>query len=159
MFSSLKHKGLGRVAKIRGYSLVELMVTIVIGATLTAMAVPQVISAVQNYQQQAALNQMVAAIQSTRYQAIFQGNTIRMAMSKSTSAYQLSSAPGNTTVFSNVGSAIALPGTINADTTLEFHPSGFVKATTGALNFNLTYHSMCNVMTVTSYGNVSYAGC
>jgi prepilin-type N-terminal cleavage/methylation domain-containing protein len=142
----------------RGFTLVEMLVTLVIGVTLTAMSLPMVMSSVANYQRTSAVSAVTGAIRSARYAAIYQGNTFRLKFTQATSSFQLSSAPTNTSVFTNVGSAVPLQGSLGADTTLEFHPSGVVKPVPAAnpMTVALTYGGIVETITVTSsYGDIS----
>jgi hypothetical protein len=62
------------------------------------------------------------------------------------------------TTYSNVGSAIPITSSavaISAATTLEFRPNGQVSATTGAMNFNMSYQGVTKTITVSTYGNVN----
>jgi prepilin-type N-terminal cleavage/methylation domain-containing protein len=142
----------------QGFTLVEMLITLVIGVTLTAMSLPMVMSSVSNYNRTAAVSSVTGAIRSARYAAIYQGNTFRLKFTQATTSFQLSSAPTNTAVFTNVGSAVPLQGTLSADTTLEFHPSGVVKPVPAAnpMTVGLTYGGTLETITVTSsYGDIS----
>jgi len=61
----------------RGFSLIEILVALLIGSVLTAMAIPATRSALASYQLDAALDSVTGAIQGTRYQAIMHGYHIR----------------------------------------------------------------------------------
>ena len=54
----------------RGYTLVEVMMAALVGTILTAVAIPQVRPAVNNYRLRGAVASATWAIQSTRYQAL-----------------------------------------------------------------------------------------
>ena len=111
-----------------------------------------------NYQKNAAVASVTGAIRSARYAAIYQGNTFRIKFTQATGSYQLSSAPTNTAVFTNVGSAVPLTGSLGGDTTLELHPSGLVKPipNTAAMTVLLTYRGITETVTViSSYGDIS----
>ncbi len=145
-------------SRSQGFTLVEMLVTLVIGVTLTAMSLPMVMSSVANYDRTAAVSAVTGAIRSARYAAIYQGNTFRLKFTQATSSFQLSSAPTNTAVFTNVGAAVPLQGSLGADTTLEFHPSGVVKPVPAAnpMTVALTYGGTVETITVTSsYGDIS----
>jgi prepilin-type N-terminal cleavage/methylation domain-containing protein len=145
---------------INGFTLVELLIALVIGGTLTAIALPMVLSSVSRYQRNSAISAVTGAIRSARYSAIYQGNTFRLTFSQGSSSYQLSKAPTNTTVFTNVGSSVPLSGSLAANTTLEFHPSGLVKPvpSTAAMTIVLTYQGVPETIAVTSsYGDISVA--
>lgn len=143
-----------------GFTVVELLVAMVIGVTLTAMAVPMITSTVSNYQKNAAVAAVTGAIRSARYAAIYQGNTFRIKFTQATGSYQLSSAPTNTAVFTNVGSAVPLSGSLGGDTTLELHSSGLVKPipANAAMAVVLTTNGVTETITVSSsYGDISVA--
>jgi type II secretory pathway pseudopilin PulG len=140
--------------------MVELLITLVIAATLTAIALPMVISSVARYQRNSAVSAVTGAIRAARYSAIYQGNSFRLTFNHATSSYQLSSAPTNTTVFANVGQSVPLSGSLASDTTLEFHPSGLVKPVPAAtpMTIVLTSNGVAETITVTSsYGDISVA--
>ena len=59
----------------RGFSLIEILVALLIGSVLTAMAIPATRSALASYQLDAALDSVTGAIQGTRYQAISAGTS------------------------------------------------------------------------------------
>ena len=62
-------------------------------------------------------------IRAVRYDAIYQGNTIRLKFTQSTTSYQLSGAPTNTATFTNIGNSVPLLGTLGG--TLH---SSFIRA-------------------------------
>jgi type II secretory pathway pseudopilin PulG len=141
-----------------GFSLVEMMVALAIGMILTAIALPEIQSAVYNYRLRGAVSMATWAIQSTRYQALMEGYPYQVALTSSNANYQIQSSPTNNGTYTNVGSAVPLSGstvTLSANTTLNFKPNGSVSATTGALNFTITYQGVCQKVTVTNYGNVT----
>jgi prepilin-type N-terminal cleavage/methylation domain-containing protein len=145
---------------VPGFTMVELLITLVIAATLTAIALPMVISSVARYQRNSAVSAVTGAIRAARYSAIYQGNSFRLTFNHATSSYQLSSAPTNTTVFANVGQRVPLSGSLASDTTLEFHPSGLVKPVPAAtpMTIVLTSNGVAETITVTSsYGDISVA--
>jgi len=57
----------------RGFTLIELIFACLIGVILTAMAVPQVKSVINNYRLNSAVAMAKWAIQSTRFQALSKG--------------------------------------------------------------------------------------
>jgi Tfp pilus assembly protein FimT len=136
----------------------EMVVALAIGITLTAIALPEIQSAIYNYRLRGAVSMATWAIQSTRYQALMEGYPYQVALTSSNATYQIQSSPTNNGTYANVGGAIPLSGsavTLSADTTLNFKPNGSVTAATGALNFKITYQGVCQKVTVTNYGNVT----
>lgn len=138
--------------------MIEVIMALLIVFVLAAMAIPQVKSMVYTYRLQGAVASCTWAIQSTRYQALQQGYPYQVAFSSTANTYQLQSQAPPATSFSNVGSAVPISGvtvTMNQNTTLQFKPNGAVTATTGALNFTLTYQGKTATVAVSNYGNVS----
>jgi len=145
-------------AKAQGYSLVELMMGLLIGTILTAMAVPQVTVIQNQYRLRGAVASATWAIQSTRYQALMAGYPYQVVLTKSTNTYQIQNLPPGAASYANVGTAVPLSGSdvsLNNDTTLQFQPNGAITATKGALNFTLTYRGNTKTITVSNYGNIS----
>jgi Tfp pilus assembly protein FimT len=141
-----------------GFTTVELIVAMLIGAVLTAIAVPQVLSMVSGYRLQGAVDTCTWAIQSTRYQSLEQGLPYRIVFSSAAGTYQIQNMPSGATTYSNVGTPIPLAGVpvaLNQDTTVQFKPNGSVSATTGALTFQLTYQGVTKTITVSTYGNIT----
>jgi prepilin-type N-terminal cleavage/methylation domain-containing protein len=156
----MKHIHLGRKphTSVRGYSLIELLVGLLIGTILTAMAIPHVTSIQNQYRLQGAVDASTWAIQSTRYQALMAGYPYQVVFSKAAATYQIQNLPTGAVTYANVGGVVPLSGSsvsLNQDTTLQFQPNGAITATKGALNFTLTYNGSTKTITVTNYGNIS----
>jgi prepilin-type N-terminal cleavage/methylation domain-containing protein len=66
----------------RGYTLIEIMIALLIGSVLTAMAIPQVRSGVYRYRLQGAVASSTWAIQSTRYQSLRDGIQYQVVFTK-----------------------------------------------------------------------------
>jgi prepilin-type N-terminal cleavage/methylation domain-containing protein len=143
----------------RGFSLAEMLIVLTVGTILTIMVVPSVNSGLRNYRIDGAISSITWAIHSTRYQALMSGYPYQVAFTGSANAYQIqNSPPANNGTYSNVGTSVpfsSYPVVLSADTTLNFRPNGYVTATTGVLNFTITYQGVCQRLTVTNYGNVS----
>jgi Tfp pilus assembly protein FimT len=141
-----------------GYTTVELIMAMLVGTILTAMAIPQGKSIVNNYRLQGAVANCTWAIQSTRYQALEQGYPYRVVFSASARTYQIQNLPTGASTYANVGSAVPLSGetaTLNQDTTLQFKPNGSVTATTGSLTFQVSYQGLTRTVTVSTYGDIT----
>ena len=69
-------KGLQRNRSTRGYSVVELLVTMAVISILTAIAVPSLLTTYRNYQMDDAAGQVAGIIKFTRYEAIRRNNTL-----------------------------------------------------------------------------------
>src|SRR6267154_5796867 len=158
MAMTKKTAGKRRLAKVRGFTLPELLMGLLVGSILTAMAIPQVRTEMYQYRLQGAIASATWAIQSTRYQSLTEGYPYQVVFTHANSQYQIQNLPGGATVYANVGSPVPLTGspvTLNQDTTLQFLPNGAVTATVGAQNFTITYQSFCQKVNVTNYGNIS----
>ena len=151
----------------RGFSMLELLVTLAVALILVAMAVPLVRSSMRDYQLRSAVSSVTGAIQATRYRALSAGYPFRLVLDKAAGTFQVQSEPPPAVAFSNVGSAAPLSGSsvaaiLNTDTTLEFHPSGrilcpvgTVDATTGVTTLTLTLTGKTETITISRYGNIN----
>ena len=142
-----------------GYTLPELIVALLVGMILTALAAPQISSALNSYRLQGAIASATWAIQSIRYQALVAGRPYQVVFTKSTNTYQIQSSADGGVTFTNAGSngAVPLSGSatvLNQDTTLRFKPNGFVSAPVGALNFTITYKGLSQQACVSNYANI-----
>lgn len=138
--------------------MVELLVVVMIGIILTAIAIPQVKSGMSRYRLQGAIASSTWAIQSVRYQALMAGYPYQVVFTASNNKYQIQNLPPGAASYANVGAAVPLSGSpvvLSANTTLQFRPNGFVTATVGALNYTITYQGVCQRVTVTNYANIS----
>jgi len=143
---------------IKGFSTLELVMGILVGSILTAMAIPQVRSGLYSYRLKGAAASSVWAVQSTRYQSLMEGYPYQVVFSQANQTYQVQNLPPGSVSYANVGTAVPLSGnpvTLNQDTTLQFKPNGAVTATVGALSFVITYQGKTATLTVSNYGNVS----
>jgi len=141
--------------KNRGYSMVELIMTMLVGSILTAVAIPQVKTQMYGYRITSAVAMAKWAIQSTRFQALMKGYPYQVVFTASTQTYQIQNLPSGTT-YQNVGGVVPLsawPMTMNNDQTVNFRPNGMV--TTTATSFSLTYQGSTKQVTVSNYGNVT----
>ena len=137
--------------------MIEIVLVLAIGLILSAMAVPQVQSGVNNYRLSSAVAMAKWAIQSTRFQALMKGYPYQVVFTASTNSYQIQNLPTGTT-YQNVDSSVPLAGwpmTFNQDTTINFKPNGMVTATVGTNSFTITYQGTTKTITVSNYGNVT----
>jgi prepilin-type N-terminal cleavage/methylation domain-containing protein len=142
----------------RGYSAVELVMALLVGSILTAMAVPQVRAGLYKYRLNGAVASATWAVQSTRYQALMEGYPYQVVLTAANQTYQIQNLPPGSASYANVGTPVPLSGnpvTLNQDTTLQFKPNGAVTASVGGLSFTITYQGKTGTVTVTNYGNVS----
>lgn len=142
----------------RGFTLLELVVTVLIGVTLTATAIPIVRSSVATYKLRSATNSITGVIQSTRYRAIYSGFPYRVTFSKSSSTYQVSKKGPSDTSFVNVNGVVPFGDTattIEQDMEFEFSPGGSVKKNAGSMSFKVEYSGQQMQVNVTTYGNIT----
>jgi Tfp pilus assembly protein FimT len=143
---------------ITGFSVVELLMALLVGLILAAMATPQVQSGLYTYRLKGAAASAIWAIQSTRYQALMEGYPYQVVFSQANQTYQIQNLPPGSASYANVGTAVPLSGspvTLNQDTTLQFKSNGSVTATVGTLSFVITYQGKAATLAVSNYGNVS----
>jgi len=151
-----------------GFTLIELLFVVVIGLIMAIMAVPLLNNGMTTFRVRGAATAVAGAIQSTRYQAIFNGYPFRLVIDRTAKTYQVQSDQNRVGVFANycvpaaascpvplmgTGSSVALA----ADTTFTFSPGGTVQSTTasgGVTTMVLTYSSKTETITVSSYGSI-----
>jgi Tfp pilus assembly protein FimT len=143
----------------------ELLVIVGIILVLTVIAVPVTTNVMASYRLRSAVTNVSGAIQSTRYQAIYQGYSYQVVFDPTAKTFQVQSKPLTAASFSNVGSAIywaesSRSVTLNAATTLTFSPGGKVTLNNGAAAcpcaMTLTYPGRTpEVITVSAYGNIN----
>jgi prepilin-type N-terminal cleavage/methylation domain-containing protein len=144
---------------LRGYSIVELLIVVLVGGVLTAIAVPKVQSSLNQYHLDGAVASTTWAIQSTRYQALVQGVQYQVVFNTTTNTYQIQSSADGGVTFTNAGSngAVPISGSavvMNQNTTLRFKPNGYVSAPVGALNYTITYQGLSEQVCVSNYANI-----
>lgn len=148
----------------QGFSLLELVTVLAVALIMAAMALPVIQSSLRNFRLRAAVSSVTGAIQSTRYQAIFDGCPYAVSFNKANNTYQVSSAVTGgacAVTLTNVGGAIPFGNpaevALSQDLTLQFSPGGSVQVIAGASTFNLSYLGTPNQKTikVTKYGSVT----
>src|SRR5581483_1738491 len=143
---------------VRGFSMIEIIMSLLVGSILTAIAIPQIGTLLNQYKLQGAVASSTWAIQSTRYQALMAGYPYQVVFTASTGKYQIQDLPPGAASYANVGTAVPLSGAnvvLNRNTTLQFKPNGSVTATAGSLNFTLTFSGSTKTITVSNYGNIN----
>jgi Tfp pilus assembly protein FimT len=149
---------------MRGFSMIEAVVTVAIIMVLTAAVIPMVQVTFRIYQLRSAVASVRGIIQSTRYRAISDGYPYQITFDSAKGTYQVANNPGFQTVpppaYTNIGAAQPLSGssvvvTLSADQTMQFSPSGKVTFVTGAGSFTLTLLGNTKTFTVSQYGNVN----
>jgi prepilin-type N-terminal cleavage/methylation domain-containing protein len=156
--NELPHARSGR--NLTGFTLLELLIVLAVAGIMSAMAIPSMQSAINGYKLTAAVDSATWAIQSTRYQAIMHGYPYQIAFDATQNTFQVLSEPPVPTppAFANIGTAVPLSGapiTFSTNTTLQFSPNGSVSATTGQMNFTITYQAYTKTVTVSNYGSTS----
>lgn len=165
MISGSQKRSRARIRQ-RGFSMLELVTVMAIALVISAMTIPALQSSVQYFRFRGAVSSVTGAIQSTRYQAIFQGCPYQIAFSATNFNYQLSNAPLSSTTntcattFSTVGSAIPLTGknvALSSDITLQFNPGGKVSnpLSAGSQTVTLTSGNRTATIVVSNYGNIN----
>lgn len=154
-----RHMPADRSGARRGFTLLELLFTVMIGIILTVISVPLINNVMAYFRLRSAVASVTGAIQTTRFQAISSGYAYQVVFDKTASTFQVQSDPNRTGTFTNSGNAMplsssAIPVVLGANTTLQFRPSGIVAATTGSTTLILTYIGKTETITVSSYGNI-----
>jgi Tfp pilus assembly protein FimT len=147
----------------------ELVIAMGIVLVMTILAIPLVQNVSAYFKLQGAVASVSAAIQSTRYQAIFQGYPHQVVLSAAAKTIQIQNQPGGAGPFVNVCPAAlnscpiplsgsGTPVTLDQDITLTFSPGGRVQLNYGAgscpCTLIITYGSKPETITVSSYGNI-----
>ena len=152
----------------RGFTVLELVFVLLIFMIMAAMAIPLIQNVMGSYRLNGAVSSVTGAIQSTRYQAIFNGYPFRVVFNQAALTYQIQSDPARAGVFANfcvpaaASCPVPLAGSstqvaINQDTTFTFSPGGSVQspqAVGGVTVLSLTYSGKTKNITVSSYGNI-----
>jgi prepilin-type N-terminal cleavage/methylation domain-containing protein len=147
----------------RGFTIVELLVTMTVGIILATYAVPLLQNAMNFFKVRSAATSVSGAIQSTRFQAIFHGCPYALAFNSAAMTYQVSTqlpgGAGCAAVFTNVGPALPIANaatvTLNQNVTFQFRPGGLTQTTVGAPTLILDSHGSKETITVSTYGNVT----
>ena len=147
----------------RGFTLLELVISMGIVGVMTAIAVPVVKSSLNAYKLSSGVSSVTGAIQTTRYRAIQAGFPYQIVFTKATSTYQIQSDPLDIGVFGNVGNPVVFSTVLNMmnqNTTITFRPGGAVQSPQALANGNvpmtLTYtNAIPEVITVSAYGRVN----
>ena len=149
--------------RVRGFTLLELCMTMGVVVVMTAIAVPVVKSSLNAYRLSSGVSSVTAAVQTTRYKAIQFGYPFQIVFTAATSNYQILSDPTDTGAFANVGNPVVfttVPNMMNAITTFTFRPGGAVQSPPALGNGNtimtLTYsNAIPEVITVSAYGRIN----
>lgn len=148
----------GRRAHSSGFSLIELMMTMLIGLILTLIALPLISNVTGYLRLRAAVSAVTGAIQTTRYNAIYNGYPYQVSFSSANRNYQVANEIPPATAFANVGTtipyAVATNVRLNQDTAFQFNPSGVVTVITGTNAMTINVGTRVATIDVTPLGRV-----
>jgi prepilin-type N-terminal cleavage/methylation domain-containing protein len=165
----------------QGFTLIEMVMTVAVVLITAVIAVPLVQNVTAYFKLRGAVSSVTGAIQSTRYQAIYQGCQYQIVFTAAPGAgqpanYQVQGEPYSAAsqtcgaAFVNICPAgfvscpVPLSGsgnavTLNADITLTFKPSGSVFSPQfpgGGMNMTLTYMGKPpELITISNYGSIN----
>ena len=153
----------------KGFTLIELVLVVAITLVIVAMAIPMVSNVTSYFKMRGAVQSVTGAVQSTRYQAIFNGCPYQIVLTAASSSYQVQNSCPSGTPFANYCtsgvaacpvplSGSGTPITLDKDVTLTFSPGGKVTSATfpgGGITMTITYPGKTpEVIQVSSYGNI-----
>lgn len=148
-----------------GFTMIELTIVLLIASVISAMAIPIVGAAVNQYRLRSAVANATWAIQSTRFQALEEGYPFQVTIAGDSNgkspSYQIASEPPGNIGFANVGTPIPIlsqTSVISEPTVIQFKPNGTLTLTqngNSATSFQISYLGYSNTITVSNYGNVS----
>ena len=147
----------------RGFTIIELLVTMTVGVILATFAVPLLQNGMNFFRVRSAATSVSGAIQSTRFQAIFHGCPYGLAFNSAAMTYQVSAqlpgAAGCAAAFTNVGPALPIANaasvTLNQNVTFQFRPGGLTQTTVGVPTLILDCHGSKETIAVSTYGNIT----
>jgi type IV fimbrial biogenesis protein FimT len=160
----LPHRANGRGGPAqRGFTAVELLITMAVGIVLAAFAVPLLQNGMNFFRVRAAATSVSGAIQSTRFQAIFHGCPYEIVFNMPAMTYQVAAQQttpaGCAAAFTNLGPAIPIPNgssvTLNENVTFQFRPGGLTQTTQGVPTLVLDWRGSKETITVSTYGNIT----
>ena len=148
--------------KSKGFSLLEMLITVTIVSTLATIGTPQLMNAMKGYRLASAVAAATRAIQSTHYLAIMHGYPYQLTFDASSGTYQVASEPPGATGFVPVppGTPTPIAGshdeTINQTTVMQFNSNGtMTSGLAGNAVFTITNGVTTEQITVSGVGYVS----
>src|SRR5260370_12316104 len=152
-----------RACAQRGFTTLELGVTVVVGMMLVKFVVPLIRSELNFFKARSAASSIRGAIQSTRSQAIFSGCAYAVTINKDAMTYQVSGqlagAAGCAAAFTNIGPAIPIAEagsvTLNENVTFQVRPDGLTRTTLGSPTLGLNCRGIAETILVSKHGNIS----
>jgi len=146
--------------KSKGFSLVEMLVTVAIASVLATITVPQLMNTMKNYRLASAVASAKGAIQTTHYLAIMHGYPYQLTFNGNSATYSVASKPPGATSFVPVppGTPTPIAGsndgeTINQTTVMQFNSNGTM--TSGNAVFTISNGVTTEQITVSGVGYVS----
>ena len=127
-----------------GFTLPEILIALVVGTILTAIAVPLVGSAMASMHLQSMVNGITSAISRTRYQAIMNSKIYTLAITAPADTYQVTDVTGGFTypAVPLPNQDVALNGGTGATYTFTLCPNGTVYGAGGACPGNTATPSL-----------------
>jgi Tfp pilus assembly protein FimT len=155
--------------KVRGFSLLELVIVVSIAMIVVAMAIPGIRRTLQYYSLRSGVTSVTGAIQSARYNAIFHGCQYQLVFTAASKSYTVANrnpAAGGTAcngAFGAASAAVPLMGSgvaLSSDVTMQFFPNGQITMVPAAnpMTITLSYSSsglVPETITVSPYGRIS----
>lgn len=141
--SPIKH--LPMASKVRGFTLVELMVTIAVAAILMAIATPSFTSLINSNRLTSSSNEMVAVIQIARMEAVRLNTTVGVCGGCNGAGSLVAYLDANSNEAFDVGETIVREATVNPAVQLTvgdafvFRPDGFGREGAGDELANTSY--------------------
>lgn len=144
----------------RGFTLLELLVTVSVAAILIAIAVPSLTTFVQNSRADSEADSLISSLGYARSEAVKRDATVEICPStddtgcSGSSSWQTGWIVATTTtpatvlqVVPQLGGSNTLTATFNGAgvTHITFQPNGFVKAAAGAGVYATTYFTLCDL--------------
>ena len=150
--------------KNKGFSLVEMLITVSAVSTLSAIGIPHLLNVMKSYRLSSAVAVATGAIQSTRYLAIMHGYPYQLTFDASSGTYQVASKPAGVASFVPLppGTSTPIAGsneeTINQTTVMQFNSNGtMTSGLAGNAVFTITNGVTTQQITVSGVGYVSVA--
>ncbi|MFJ4145417.1 GspH/FimT family pseudopilin [Pseudomonas sp. NPDC089734] len=149
----------------KGFSLVELLVTISVVGIVAAIAIPSFTSTIQSNKVDTELNDLQHALNYARLEAINRGVTVRIAPTSGTAwntelqVYLASDTGSSPTVFRKVA-AMSSGGTLTATnvTGIEFNNLGGLSTPASAVAMTYTRGSTTKIMNICLTGRIILGG-
>lgn len=162
-----RQEWVGRNGNRRGFSVIELLIVCAIVLIMTTIAIPLINNVTGYFRLRGAISSVTSAIQSTRYQAIYQGCPYQLVFAAAANTYQIQNQcpAGGPFVNACLPAAAACPlplsgsgtpVTLGADITFTFSPGGKVTSTAAPMQMVITYGGKPpETIKVSSYGSIN----